>query len=333
MLAQLPILPHQSFARRFDPELFAAKRIHTLQINIGLHCNLACRHCHVESSPARHHSHENMDGATADRILDWIGQHPQVRTIDITGGSPEMNPHFRRIVEQARQLDRHVMDRCNPTLICYRDRRSGQDYQWLPAFLAENVVEVVASMPCYLEDNVDHQRGQGAHRDSIEGLRRLNDVGYGRDPDLCLNLVYNPSGPHLPPPQEQLTWDYQRELEQRFGIVFNELWTIANMPIKRWRHDLERQNELEPYMQLLVDAFNPATLDGLMCRHQIHVDWQGRLYDCDFNHALTLSAVGRGSQFLWDLAPDDLAHRPIATADHCYGCTAGAGSSCGGALV
>jgi len=313
--------------------LHAAARIRTLQINIGLVCNLACRHCHVESGPMRLSEKENMSAQVAEHVLDWLAKNPAIETVDITGGSPELNPNFRHIVETARALGRHVMDRCNPTIIRYVDPRAGQDGSWIPDFLAENRVEVIASMPCYREDNVDHQRGRGSFGSSVEGLRRLNDVGYGLDPELRLNLVHNPNGAVLPPPQEALTEDYKRELADRFGIVFNELWTITNMPIKRWRRELEAQGDLDDYLETLRTAYNPATVDGLMCRHQIHVDSQGRLYDCDFNYAVDMRSPGLENRFLWDVGAEDLAGRQIATADHCYGCTAGAGSSCGGALV
>lgn len=318
---------------RFPANLAAAPRIATLQINLGLVCNLACRHCHVDSSPKRTGDDVNMSAATAERIVDWVARHPSIETVDLTGGSPEMNPSFRMLVESFRGLRRHVMDRCNPTIIAHVDPRSGASYGWVPEFLARHRVEVVASMPCYLEDNVDTQRGRGAYAGSVEGLRRLNAVGYGRRPELPLNLVYNPTGPSLPPPEASLAADYRRELDERFGIVFTNLWTITNMPIARWRRDLERRGVLDDYMRLLIDSYNPATVDGLMCRHQIHVDSQGRLYDCDFNYALGMRTPEREDAFLWDVSADELAGRRIAVDDHCYGCTAGAGSSCGGALV
>ena len=332
MTLALPILNGAPFETHFETTLRAAPVVSTLQINIGYICNLACRHCHVESSPTRTAPDENMDAATARRVVDWVLAHPAIRTVDITGGSPEMNPEFRPMVRELVASGRRVMDRCNPTIIVHADRHTGVDYGWVPAFLAEHHVEVVASLPCYLEENVDRQRGRGSYSASIEGLLKLNDAGYGRDPKLRLNLVFNPVGPHLPPPQASLEGDYHRELEARFGIVFNELWTITNMPIKRWRHELERDGRLAEYMQLLTDAFNPGTIDGLMCRHQISIDPQGRLYDCDFNQALSLEATDTQGCFLWDFTADDLADRRIATADHCYGCTAGAGSSCGGVL-
>lgn len=329
----LPILDGAEFQARFETELHAADVISTLQINIGYICNLACRHCHIESSPARTAPEDNMDEATARRVIDWVLAHDEIRTIDFTGGSPEMNPNFRWMVEALRAAGRSIIDRCNPTIIEHVDRRSGVGYAWIPEFLARHRVEVVASMPCYLEDNVEYQRGRGSYNASVEGLRKLNAAGYGRDPQLRLNLVYNPNGPHLPPPQESLQADYQRELANRYGIVFNELWTITNMPVKRWRRELERDGRLADYMSLLINAFNPATIDGLMCRHQISIDPLGRLYDCDFNQALGLPTPGSDDRFLWNCTAADLAQRVIATADHCYGCTAGAGSSCGGALA
>jgi radical SAM/Cys-rich protein len=330
---ELPILNGPRFRAHFDTELRSAPAISTLQVNIGYVCNLACRHCHVESSPARTAPEDNMDEATARRVVEWALAHPEIETVDLTGGSPEMNPAFRWMVETIAGSGRKVMDRCNPTIIDYVDRRTGADYAWVPAFLAEHRVEVVASMPCYLEDNVDRQRGRGAYDASVTGLLKLVEAGYGRDPELRLNLVYNPNGPSLPPPQEGLQADYKRELLERFGLVFNELWTITNMPIKRWRHELERDGQLEGYMQTLIDAFNASTIDGLMCRHQISIDPQGRLYDCDFNQALAMRTPGSEDRFLWDYTAAELSNRVIATDDHCYGCTAGAGSSCGGALA
>jgi radical SAM/Cys-rich protein len=333
MLPTLPIADATPFAERVGGELRAATRIRTLQVNLGLVCNLACHHCHVESSPTRTGAAENMSAATAERVIEWLAEHPQIETVDLTGGSPEMNPNFRHVVTRCRELGRHVIDRCNPTIIGYVDRATDAAYDWVPEFLARQEVEIVASLPCYLPENVDRQRGRGAYDASVEGLLRLNDAGYGRDPKLRLNLVYNPVGAHLPPPQESLADDYHRELAERFGLVFNELWTITNMPIKRWRHELERDDGLADYMHLLAAAHNPDTVDGLMCRHQVHIDSAGRLFDCDFNFALDLGMPGYDGRYLWDVTPDELSDRAIATADHCYGCTAGAGSSCGGALV
>ena len=324
-------LPQLEAKRAFDVPLRAAAPT-TLQINIGLLCNLACAHCHVDSSPQRRSDAENMSGETADRIIDWVRRHDTIATVDITGGSPEMNPHFRRMVEAFRAAGRRVIDRCNPTIIGHTDRRTGATYDWIPAFLAAHRVEVTASLPCYLEDNVEAQRGDGSYDASIAGLLALNAAGYGTDPELELNLVYNPVGPSLPPPQVALEADYRRELEARFGIRFTRLWTITNMPIKRFRRDLERGGNLHAYLDRLVDAYNAETIDGLMCRHQIHCDSQGRLSDCDFNFALGMPTPAFRDVRLWDVTPQQLTDRRIATADHCFGCTAGAGSSCTGAI-
>lgn len=329
----LPIAESAAFCKRFETDLRAAPKITTLQINIGLRCNLACRHCHVDSSPQRISEGENMTADTADRVMAWLSDNPGIETVDFTGGSPEMNPSFRRLVTHARSLGLRVIDRCNPTIITHTDRRTGEDYAWVPGFLAEHGVEVSASLPCYLEDNVDQQRGRGSYNASVEGLLRLNAVGYGTDPALVLNLIYNPTGPSLPPPQCALENDYRRELRERFGIAFTGLFTITNMPIARWRRDLERAGQLDAYMDKLVAAYNPGTIDALMCRHQVHIDPQGRLSDCDFNHALAMRTPGHEDHHLWDVTLAELGNRVIATGDHCYGCTAGAGSSCGGALV
>ena len=338
----LPLLDADPFADRLGEPLRAAARIETLQFNIGLRCNLACRHCHVESSPARTDPADNADGDAVDRVLDWLDRHPRIATVDVTGGSPEMNPHFRRFVAALRRRDadrtrnhrppRRIMVRHNPTITAHVDRATGERFDWIPDFLAEHRVEVVASLPCYLQDNVEKQRGRGAYDASIDGLLRLNRAGYGRDESLRLNLVYNPVGPALPPPQSALADDYHRELRERFGLVFHELWTLTNMPIRRFRRDLERDGKLEQYMGKLAAAFNPDTVEPLMCRHQVHVDAQGRVYDCDFNYGIDLPNPAFADRRLWDIPLDELERRLIATADHCYGCTAGAGSSCGGAL-
>lgn len=335
----LPLLEADPFADRLGEPLRAAAKITTLQFNLGLRCNLACRHCHVESSPTRTDPMDNAGGDTIDRVLDWLDQHERIETVDLTGGSPEMNPHFRRLVEALRDRDgrrdspRRIMVRHNPTITTHVDRGSGERFDWIPDFFAEHRLEVVASLPCYLEDNVERQRGKGAYNASIEGLRRLNDAGYGRGDRLRLNLVYNPVGASLPPPQTALAGDYHRELRERFGLVFDELWTITNMPIKRFRHDLEREGKLDAYMGKLADAFNPDTVEPLMCRHQVHIDSQGRVYDCDFNYGVEMPNPAFEDRRLWQIPLDELERRLIATADHCYGCTAGAGSSCGGALA
>jgi radical SAM/Cys-rich protein len=329
----LPVLDESHFKARFATGLRAAPVITTLQINIGYVCNLACRHCHVESSPARTAPDDNMPQDTARRVVDWALDAPGLTTVDFTGGSPEMNPNFQWMVRELHAAGLKIIDRCNPTIIVHVDRATGERYDWIPQFLADHDVEVTASLPCYLHENVDRQRGKGSYNASVDGLRQLNAVGYGRDPRLRLNLVYNPVGPHLPPPQQALQDDYTRELRDRFGLVFNALWTITNMPIKRWRHELERDQQLEPYMTLLINAYNPATIDGLMCRHQVSINPRGQLFDCDFNQALHMRTPGSEGRFLWDYTPDQLASRRIATDDHCYGCTAGSGSSCGGALT
>ncbi len=331
-LLSLPLLDRAPFAARFE-HVLTHTDISTLQINIGRLCNIACNHCHIESSPARNGPQDNMDEPTARRVVEWALRHDMIRTIDFTGGSPEMNPNYRWMVEAFAAAGRHVMTRCNPTLIGHTRRGGAEEYSWVPSFYARHTLEVIASMPCYLEENVDHQRGHGAYNASIKGLLALNACGYGRKPELRLNLVYNPIGPSLPPAQDPLEAEYKRELKRRFGIEFNQLWTITNMPISRWRHELEREGRLEAYMEQLIDAFNAATLEGLMCRHQINVGPDGRVYDCDFNLALNLRSPGLERAYLWDTSLGDWLGRSIGTADHCYGCTAGAGSSCGGALV
>jgi radical SAM/Cys-rich protein len=328
----LPILDRPHFEARF-PRPLRRNTVTTLQINVGRVCNLACQHCHVESSPARTAPRENMSEETARKVLDWTLAQETIDSIDLTGGSPEMNPNYRWMVEAFVAAGLPVTTRCNPTIIEFRGWKTHEEYSWVPGFFAEHRLEVIASLPCYLEENVDRQRGSGAFEASVRGLLKLNAVGYGSDPRLPLNLVYNPVGPSLPPRQRNLEADYKRQLESRFGIVFNQLWTITNMPIQRWRRDLERSGELERYMLELIDAFNPETLSALMCRQLISIGPDGRVYDCDFNQALELPPRGLEDRFIWEVAVDELVDRDIVTGDHCYGCTAGAGSSCGGALV
>ncbi|MEE9403712.1 MAG: arsenosugar biosynthesis radical SAM (seleno)protein ArsS [Algisphaera sp.] len=331
----LPVVDEKAFFRHFETDLRSEAVVTTLQINIGLRCNLACTHCHVDSSPARVAPGENMTQATAEKVMQWLTDNPTIQTVDLTGGSPEMNSNFKALVKHARGLGMAVIDRCNPTILTFTETQKlgGGDYRWVPAFLAEHEVIVTASLPCYTADNVDAQRGRGSYDASVEGLLLLNDVGYGKQKELELNLVYNPGGPHLPPPQAALEQDYKRELHERFGIVFTQLWTITNMPIKRMRRDLEKSGTLEAYMDTLVAAYNLATVEGLMCRHQIHIDAQGRLSDCDFNHALDMRTPGYEGKMLWETTAKELGDRTIATGDHCYGCTAGAGSSCTGSLA
>jgi radical SAM/Cys-rich protein len=318
MRATFPLLAATDF-----PAL-ARKQADTLQVNLGYTCNLSCVHCHVNAGPNRT---EQMDGATADLVLEVLRARG-MKTLDLTGGAPEMNPHFRRLVQGARRLGVKVMDRCNLTIL------EQPGYEDMAEFLAAQCVEIVASLPCYLEDNVDRQRGKGTFDASIRVLQRLNALGYGIEDDLKLHLVFNPQGPSLPPPQAALKADYQRFLGERFGIRFNELYTITNMPIQRFGSMLLSKGQFNDYMQLLRASHQDANLAGVMCRSLLSVDWQGRLYDCDFNQMLDmpLRRAGQGLH-LSDLLRQDLAGNPIAVAEHCWGCTAGAGSSCGGALA
>jgi len=302
-----------------------ALRIDTLQVNVGKLCNQTCTHCHVDAGPTRT---EIMTRETVEAVLDVVRRYPDLRTVDITGGAPEMNQHFEFLVEQCRGLGRHVMDRCNLTVFFVRDK------QHLPKFLADHQVEVIASLPCYLEENVDQQRGKGVYGRSIEALRLLNALGYGMEgTGLVLNLVYNPLGPKLPPPQVGLEADYRDELAKRFGICFNRLYTITNMPINRFLDDLHRSGEYEAYMERLITSFNPASVDGLMCRNLVSVNWDGRLSDCDFNQMLDLPVEDTVPQTIHEFDLALLARRRVVTGMHCYGCTAGAGSSCGGAIA
>jgi radical SAM/Cys-rich protein len=299
-------------------------KLNTLQVNVGYRCNQSCFHCHVNAGPNRT---EEMSAQVADVVLDFV-ERRRIATLDITGGAPELNANFRRLVTGAHKAGAKVMDRCNLTIL----EQPGQDD--LGEFLAANRVEVVASMPCYLQDNVERQRGKGVFGGSIRGLRKLNALGYGRDPALTLNLVYNPQGPSLPPPQAALEADYKRVLGEQYGIVFDKLFVLANMPIQRFGSMLVSKGELDGYIDLLREAHLDANLDGVMCRNLISVDWRGYVYDCDFNQMLDLplATAGRKRRHLSDLLDTDLKDNPIRTAGHCYGCTAGQGSSCGGAL-
>jgi len=299
-------------------------KLDTLQINVGYRCNQSCFHCHVNAGPNRT---EEMSAEVADTVLAFIRRRG-IETLDITGGAPELNANFRRMVREARAHDVRVMDRCNLTVL----EQPGQED--LASFLASTQVEVVASMPCYLQDNVEAQRGKGVFDTSIRGLKALNALGYGRDPALPLNLVYNPQGPALPPAQSPLEADYKRVLGEQFGIVFNSLFVLANMPIQRFGSMLVTKGEFDGYLQLLQDAHLDANLDTVMCRNLISVDWRGFVYDCDFNQMLDLPlARGRRRRtHLSDLLDAELEGSPIRVAGHCYGCTAGQGSSCGGAL-
>jgi len=319
MHATLPLLEDTDF-----PALRRAP-LTTLQVNLGYRCNQACLHCHVNAGPTRK---EQMQLETVEAVIAFL-RATQLSTLDITGGAPELNPHFRYLVEAARGMDIQVIDRCNLTIL----NEPGKET--LAAFLAANGVEIVASMPCYLESNVDSQRGEGVYCSSIRALRHLNALGYGQpDSELVLNLMYNPLGAVLPPSQEQLEADYRRELAEREGVVFNRLLVLANMPIQRFGSTLVSKGQFAAYMQLLRDAFQPQNLDTVMCRSLLSVDWQGYLYDCDFNQMLDLplALADRQRPHLRDLDADALRGNPIVVCDHCYGCTAGQGSSCGGAL-
>ena len=305
----------------------AIKRRHltTLQVNVGYRCNQSCVHCHVNAGP---HRTEQMGGEVIEHVLDVL-ERRGIPTLDITGGAPELNPHFRTLVRRARALGVHVIDRCNLTIL---DVPGQED---LAEFLAGEQVEITASMPCYLEDNVDRQRGKGVFDASIRALQRLNALGYGiTGSDLILNLVYNPQGPALPPGQAELETDYKRILGGQYGISFNRLFTLANMPIQRFGSILMSKGEFNRYLALLHSAHRAENLDGVMCRDLISVDWRGLLYDCDFNQMLDLPAIGaeRRRLHISDLLTRDIADNPIQVAGHCFGCTAGQGSSCGGAL-
>ena len=299
-------------------------RLDTLQVNVGYRCNQSCVHCHVNAGPTRT---EEMSDDTVDLVLDVLTRR-KIGTLDITGGAPELNPHFRRLVRGARARGARVMDRCNLTIL------SEPEQEDLADFLAAEQVEIVASMPCYLADNVERQRGKGVFDRSIAGLKRLNALGYGRDERLVLNLVYNPQGPSLPPGQAALEADYKRILGEDHGIVFDRLFVLANMPIQRFGSMLVSKGEFASYLHLLQDAHLDSNLDGVMCRSLISVDWRGYLFDCDFNQMLDLplARAGKPRAHLSDLLGDDFNGHPIRVAGHCFGCTAGQGSSCGGAL-
>jgi radical SAM/Cys-rich protein len=294
-----------------------------LQVNLGRLCNQACSHCHVDAGPKRT---EIMTRATMVKILNWA-KRSRVTQADITGGAPELNPNFRWFVDNMLALGASVTSRCNLTVLL----EPGQED--LAQWYAQRGIRLVCSLPCYSRINVEAQRGLGVFDKSISALIKLNALGYGHDDRLILDLVYNPGDAFLPPPQAQLEADYRQRLGEDFGIEFTRLLTLANLPINRFAHHLERTGQLEDYMRLLEENFNPSTVPGLMCRHLISVDWLGRVYDCDFNQMLDLPLSGKSPRYLWDLQSDSLDETPIAVGAHCFGCTAGAGSSCGGALV
>jgi radical SAM/Cys-rich protein len=325
----LPILNHapaadfQGTLRQHGLGELRRREVTTLQINVGKLCNQACHHCHVEAGPKRT---EIMPASVAERIMALLAATPSIHTVDITGGAPELNSNFRTLVSESRRMGKDVIDRCNLTVLF----EPGQET--LADFLAANQVEITASLPCYTESNVDQQRGKSAFEKSIRALRLLNAIGYGQHgPGLTLNLVYNPLGASLPPSQEKLEADYKTQLRENFAIEFDRLFTITNMPIKRFAEFLFREGKHEAYMALLTNHFNPATVDGLMCRDLVSIGWDGRIYDCDFNQMLDLETPS--GKTIWEIKSfAELAKKPIATDGHCFGCTAGAGSSCGGSL-
>ncbi len=328
---QLQVINEPGAHPRFDDRLaesglgeLRATGIEVLQVNVGKVCNQTCRHCHVDAGPDRR---EAMSRETMQLCLDSLVK-GNIPTLDITGGAPEMNPHFRWLVAEARRLGRRVIDRCNLTILV------APGFTDLPEFLAEHRVEVVASLPCYGPDNTNQQRGDGVFEKSIAALRRLNTLGYGKPRgDLPLSLVYNPLGASLPPPQAKLEAAYRRELAEHFGVEFSQLYTITNMPISRFLDDLLQSGKYDAYMQTLIDAFNPAAAEGVMCRTMLSVNWDGTLSDCDFNQMLELPLVPGQPRHIRDFDAAILSVRRIVTGQHCYGCAAGSGSSCQGVIA
>jgi radical SAM/Cys-rich protein len=315
----LPLLIESNF-----PEIHRDS-LETLQVNLGYKCNQRCMHCHVNAGPNR----KEMMALENIKLLLQVLEYRSIETLDITGGAPEMHTDFRYLVEHASALGIKIIDRCNLTIL------NELGYEDLAGFLARHRVEIVASLPCYLEENVDAQRGSGVYKSSIRALKKLNSIGYGQDDsNLQLHLVYNPIGPVLPPSQESLQQDYKKELMQREGIQFNELYVLTNMPIKRFGSTLVSNGQFAEYMQLLKSSHQDKNLESVMCRSLLSVDWEGYIYDCDFNQMLNLPVKfnGRPRMHLHDLMQDDISNNRIRVADHCYGCTAGNGSSCGGAL-
>lgn len=295
-----------------------------LQVNVGKMCNLACVHCHVGAGPTRK---EIMTRECMEKIFEWSEDNP-LPVVDLTGGAPEMFPHFREMVTWFRSRGVKVMDRCNLTILLQ------PGYEWAAEFLRDQQVEIVASMPCYSPENVNAQRGNGVFDESIEALQLLNTLGYGVEDDLPLNLVYNPNGAFLPPNQEELEAVYKRELSEHFGIQFHKLFALTNLPVSRFASYLKQRGKYEEYLQLLKDSFNPASVKGLMCRDTLSVDWEGRVFDCDFNQQMEMHTGFDGApQFLWDLDLRRWKQTAIRTASHCFGCTAGQGSSCGGVVA
>ena len=311
------------YLRDTDFPTIRRSRLDTLQVNLGYLCNQQCLHCHVDASPRRT---EIMDRGTVDNVIAFLHK-KNISTLDLTGGAPEMNPHFKYLVKTANEMGVHVMDRCNLTVL------EEPEHAQLAEFLAKNNVEIIASMPCYLEDNVNAQRGTGVFAKSIKGLQKLNALGYGASDALIINLVYNPQGPNLPPSQAELEPAYKKILLDEYGISFNKLFTLVNMPIKRFGSTLLSKGEFESYMHTLKSSHKDENLESVMCKSLISVDWQGYVYDCDFNQMLGIGlGAGDNRTQLKDLMDNDINNGPIVVMDHCYGCTAGQGSSCGGAL-
>lgn len=304
--------------------------IDTLQVNVTLKCNQACLHCHVDASPKRT---EQMSKETVDKCLEILKDNAQIKTLDITGGAPELNPHFDYFVVEAKKLGKHVMVRHNLTVIIDGDPVTGESKMYLPKFYAENEVEVISSLPYYQEYFTDKQRGRGVFQKSVDSLRMLNEVGYGSEHGkLILDLVYNPVGAFLPASQESLGKDFKKELWKNFQIKFNKLYTITNMPIHRFKEQLERQGTYEDYMEKLINSFNPAAAEGVMCRSLLSVSYDGKIFDCDFNQMLDLQVFNAKPMTVFNFDFQKLINRDIIFDSHCFGCTAGAGSSCGGAI-
>ncbi len=319
MHATLPLLENSTF-----PQIYR-KKLEILQLNLGYLCNLSCVHCHVNAGPKRT---ELMTRATIEQVIQFI-RREQIKILDLTGGAPEMNPEFRYLVDAARNDGVRVIDRCNLTILEH------PEFDDLANYLANREVEITASLPCYIEDNVDRQRGKGVFDSSISALKRLNGLGYGKpESGLLLNLVFNPQGPVLPPPQQELETDYRRHLKEEFDIEFNELFTLANMPIQRFGSTLIGKGQFDEYMTLLETSFRPENLDSVMCINTLSVDWQGYVYDCDFNQMLGLALGASSSKriHLSQLNVSKIEGQPVTVRQHCFGCTAGQGSSCSGAL-
>lgn len=298
-------------------------QIRDLQVNVGKLCNQACNHCHVDAGPKRT---EIMTWATMAKIVDWCARN-HVQLIDITGGAPELNPNFRRFVDASLAIGSSIISRCNLTVLLVEGQED------LAEWYAQRHIKLICSLPCYTKENLEEQRGKGVFEQSIRALQLLNQSGYGIDPMLSLDLVYNPNGAFLPPSQQALEATYKERLKEDFGIQFNKLYTLTNLPISRFRHYLERTGEYSGYMDLLMERFNPDTVPELMCKHIVSVDWLGRVFDCDFNQMLDIPAGWKQPKYLWEHGLDQILDQRIAVSSHCFGCTAGAGSSCGGSLA